>query len=147
VALFEKYKIFSKAESDSRREIYAENYSKTIHIEADTAIEVVGTMILPAVFRYKSVLAVSATSKLQRELLRELDSLIDSLIEKLGKLKQMLQVVLNTPASSTQEEAEYYCHTVLPAMQTLRETVDTLETMTDDELWPIPTYTEMLFVR
>jgi len=147
VELFSKYKIFSKAESDSRREIYAENYSKTIRIEADTAIEVVGTMILPAVLRYKSVLVVSTTSKLQKELLRELDALIDSLIEKLGTLKQMLQVRANALARSTQEEAEYYCLKVLPAIQTLRETVDTLETMTDDELWPIPTYTEMLFAR
>ena len=139
VELFRKYKIFSEAESNSRREIYEENYIKTLRIEAETAIEIVGTMILPAVFRYKSVLVVSATTKLQKELLRELDEFIDSLIEKLGILKTMVR---HSP-----QEAEYYCNKVLPAMQALREIVDTLETMVDDDLWPMPTYTEMLFSR
>ena len=144
VELFEKYKIFSKAESDSRREIYAENYIKTIRIEADTALEIVGTMILPATLHYKSVLVVSATTKLQKELLHDLDVLIDSLIEKLGKLKK---IVSDVPEKSVQQGAEYCCYKVLPAMQTLREIVDMLETMVDDELWPMPTYTEMLFAR
>jgi glutamine synthetase len=144
VELFEKYKIFSKAESDSRREIYSENYIKTIRIEADTAIEIVGTMILPSVLRYKSILVVSATTKLQKEVLRELDESIDSLIEHLGKLKKVLSIV---PSGSVQKKAEYYCNKVLPSMQTLRTTVDTLEAMVDDDLWQIPTYTEMLFAR
>jgi glutamine synthetase len=137
VELFSKYHIFSEAESNSRREIYEENYIKTICIEADTAIEIASTMILPAVFRYKSVLMVSATTKLQKAVLRELDFCIDRLITILNGLKEA-KVVLDESNYATQ---------ALPAMQTLRVTVDDLETMVDDDLWPMPTYTEMLFSR
>jgi glutamine synthetase len=140
VAIFEKYNIFSKAESDSRREIYAENYVKTIRIEADTAIEIVGTMILPAVFRYKSVLVGAATTKLQKAVLAELDSWLDQLIKGLDLLKKTVQV-------ESRISADYCCNMILPAMATLREIVDTLETMVDDDLWSLPTYTEMLFAR
>jgi glutamine synthetase len=147
--LFEKYKIFSKAESESRREIYAENYIKTIRIEADTAVEIASTMILPTVLRYKSILIVSATTKLQKEVLRNLDIQIDSLIDKLSQLKKIIvDISENTEQPMASNElAKNYCNKVLPAMQTLRETVDTLETIVDDDLWPMPTYTEMLFVR
>ena len=140
IALFEKYNIFSKAESNSRREIYAENYIKTICIEAETAIEIVGTMILPAVFRYKSVLVVAATTKLQKEVLKKLDTWVDQLIKGLDLLKK-------TVRRESKVSAEYCCHTILPAMERLREVVDTLEAMVDDDLWPMPTYTEMLFAR
>ena len=152
VELFARYNIFSKAESESRYEIYAENYINTIHIEADTAVEIAGTMILPAVLRYKSVLVVSATTKLQKKVLHELDAAIDSLIEAFDKLKDAVSHVpedgtASRPVCGTQLVAEYYCHEVLPAMKTLREAVDVLETMVDDDLWPMPTYTEMLFAR
>jgi glutamine synthetase len=140
VELFDKYKIFSKAEMDSRREIYTENYIKTICIEAETAIEIVGTMILPTVFRYKSVLVTAATSKLQKDVLKELDTWIDQLIKGLDLLKK-------TVRAKSRLSAEYCSHDILPAMETLREIVDTLETMVDDDLWPMPTYTEMLFAR
>jgi glutamine synthetase len=142
--LFGKYRILSKSEADSRHEIYAENYIKTIHIEAETAIEIAATMVLPSVLKYKGVLLPTATTKLQKELVHDLDALIDSLIEKLGKLKKVMGSV---PEHSVQQTAEYYCLTVIPSMLALRETVDTLETMTDDELWSMPTYTEMLFAR
>ena len=140
VGLFSKYKIFSEAETNSRREIYEENYLKTIRIEAETAIEIVGTMILPAVFRYKSILVTAATSKLQRQLFEHLDTWIDQLIKGHDLLKKTMQ-------TESRITAEYCCHNILPTMQTLREIVDTLETMVDDDLWPIPTYTEMLFSR
>ncbi|MDR1962359.1 MAG: glutamine synthetase III [Planctomycetaceae bacterium] len=142
--LFGKYKIFSKTEADSRHEIYAENYVKTIHIEANAAIEVAGTMILPAVLHYKTILAQAATTKLQKEVLQELDTLIDALIEQLRKLKK---VVADLPEGEAQKTAEYCCGTVIPAMQLLRETVDALEESVDDGLWPLPTYTELLFSR
>lgn len=144
VSLFEKYKVFSKVESDSRHEIYAENYVKTIHIEAETALEVAATLILPAVLKYKTNLTAAATTKLQKELLHELDSSIDTLIEKIGVLKKTLSDV---PEGNAQKEAEYFCKTVVPAMTSLRGTADALESAVDDELWPLPTYTELLFAR
>jgi glutamine synthetase len=142
--LFGKYKIFSKTEVDSRHEIYAENYVKTIHIEAESAIEVAGTMILPAALNYKTMLAQAATTKLQKELLTGLDALIDALIEKHQNLKK---VVSGIPEGEAQKTADYCCSKVIPAMLSLRETADVLEESVDDDLWPLPTYTELLFSR
>ncbi|MDR0521108.1 MAG: glutamine synthetase III [Planctomycetaceae bacterium] len=144
VDLMTKYKVFSKIEADSRHEIYAENYIKTIRIEAESAIEIAETMILPAVLKYKTVLTSAATTKLQKELIHGLDGLIDTLIEQLAKLKKL---AVSVPEESVQETAEYYCGKVIPAMTALRKTADELETAADDALWPMPTYTELLFAR
>jgi glutamine synthetase len=111
-------------------------------IEADTAIEITSTMILPAVLRYKSMLLTSATTKLQKKMLEELDFWIDATVEALSWLKKKMNVV-----PKTQEKPEHYGDSVLSAMETLRYAVDNLETMVDDDLWPMPTYTEMLFAR
>ncbi|MDR0869438.1 MAG: glutamine synthetase III [Planctomycetaceae bacterium] len=144
VDLFSKYGVYTKVESDSRHEIYAENYVKVIQIEADAAVEIAATQILPAALKYKKVLVKAATTKTQQALTDDVDKLIDALIEKIGKLKDILSKV---PEGEVQKTAEYYHKKVLPAMVSLRETVDALETAVDDELWPLPTYTELLFAR
>ena len=145
VTLCTKYGVFTKTEADSRHEIYSENYIKTIRIEAASALEVAGTMILQAALNYKKNLVQAATSKLQQEILCELDVLIDTLIEQLRKLKKALKEIPENGA--IQETAEYCCHVVMPMLEMLRETVDLLEEAVDDDLWPLPTYTEMLFAR
>jgi glutamine synthetase len=144
VDLFSKYGVYTKIESDSRHEIYAEAYTKIIQIEADAAVEIAETQILPAAFGYKKLLVKAATTKVQKELLDSVDKLIDALIEKIGKVKDALGKV---PEGEAQKAAEYYHKKVLPGMTSLRETVDALETVVDDELWPLPSYSELLFVR
>lgn len=144
VELFSKYKVFSNVEADSRHEIYAENYIKKILIEAVSALEISGTMILPASLKYKNILSKSATTLPQKGMLAELDALIDALIDEHRKLKSTVAVI---PEGDVQEAADYCCRTILPLMSSLRKTVDALEECVDDDLWPLPTYTEMLFSR
>ncbi|MDR1052723.1 MAG: glutamine synthetase III [Planctomycetaceae bacterium] len=144
IKLYEKYNVFSKSEADSRHEIYSENYIKTINIEAASALEVAGTMILPAALNYKKTLVKAATTAPQKELLGELDNSIDALI---GQLRVLKEIVAKLPEGEAFKAAEYCCFKILPAMQSLRATVDGLEELVDDELWPLPTYTELLFSR
>ncbi len=145
VSLCTKYGVFSKEEADSRHEIYSENYVKTVRIEAASALEVAGTMILQAALKYKKDLCVATTTSVQQEILRELDGLIDSLILQLRKLKEIMKEM--PEEGDIERMAEYCCHIVIPALQSLRETVDLLEEAVDDEFWPLPTYTELLFSR
>ncbi|MDR2761877.1 MAG: glutamine synthetase III [Planctomycetaceae bacterium] len=144
IKLYEKYNVFSRSEADSRHEIYSENYIKTINIEASSALEVAGTMILPAALNYKTTLVKAATTAAQKSLLGELDESIDALI---GQLRGLKDAVGKIPEGEALKAAEYCCSKILPAMQLLRETVDKLEELVDDELWPLPTYTELLFSR
>ncbi len=144
VELFSKYDVLSEMESRSRHEIYADNYVKVVSIEAATAIEVAGTMILQAALKYKHNLADVATTPLQQELLDELNGRIDGLIESLRALKKAYR---NIPSESFREAAEYCRDTMVPALDGLRKNVDKLEECVDDDLWPLPTYTELLFSR
>ena len=145
VDVCEKYGVFSKTEADSRHEIYSENYVKTIQMEAASAIEVAGTMILQAALRYKKDLCFAASTACQLEILAELDALIDTLIVQLRELKKNVKEMPET--ESIEKKANHCCNMVIPVMQSLRETVDLLEEAVDDEYWPLPTYTEMLFSR
>ncbi len=144
IELFAKYEVFSEVESRSRHEIYADNYVKVVSIEAAAAIEVAGTMILQAALKYKHNLADVATTPLQQELLDDLNGRIDGLIESLRTLKKAYREI---PVEPSQDAAEYCRDSVIPALDGLREIVDQLEEFVDDDLWPLPTYTELLFSR
>lgn len=144
VALFEKYGVYSKTESESRYEVYAENYVKVNSIEASTALEIGGTMILQTVLKYKANLATAATTTLQKELLAELDERIDAMI---GALRELRRARTEIPERPIQKAADYCRDTLIPARDALREIVDQLEEIVDDDLWPLPTYTELLFSR
>jgi len=144
IALFGQYKVFTPAELHSRFEIIGENYVSIIRIEAATIIEVAGTMILPTAFRYKESLLKSATTPIQKTVLEKLDVQIDSLITALEVLRDKTE---NFRCQGTQSRA-YYCRDeLLPVIDQVRQAVDTLEEMVDDDLWPLPTYTELLFSR
>ncbi|MCL2348322.1 MAG: glutamine synthetase III [Planctomycetaceae bacterium] len=142
--LFAKYGVLSQTELHSRREIFAEHYVSTIKIEVATALEMAKTMILPAVLKYKSNIAPIMTTPLQKEELAELDTLIDNLIVKI----RALQLAFGTPpANGPMTHAKFCCAVLLPALQELRHAVDRLEEVVDDNVWPLPTYGELLFIR
>ena len=144
IALFTQYKVFSVNELHSRFEIIGENYNSIIRIEAATTLEVAVTMILPTAFRYKESLLKTATSSVQKTVLAKLDVQIDALIIALDTLREKLA---QFPCHGTQVRA-YYCRDeMLPVINAVRNTVDTLEELVDDDLWPLPTYTELLFSR
>ena len=144
LALFNKYKVYTPTELHSRFEIIGENYISIVRIEAASTYEVAGTMILPTAFRYKESLLKTATTKMQKTILEKLDSEIDALIVSLETLREKQN---GFPAGKTQAKADYCRDEILPAMLRVREAVDALEELVDDDLWPLPTYTELLFSR
>lgn len=151
-ALFEKYHVLSKGELASRNEIYLERYAKQINIEALASINMVKTQFRPAAIAYSEELAsavnkveaAGASAKVQKELLNKVTGLLESANEKLAELEKV-----TADAQALEEElkkqARSYRDNVIPAMDTLREDIDALETILPADLWPVPTYTEMLF--
>jgi glutamine synthetase len=135
----------------ARYEIYLENYNKTINIEGQLAVLMANRYILPAAFEYQkqigqSVAAVKAgggTSVSGKKLLATYTKLVD----KLKTQSDALAGALDHSGGSAEKHAKYMRDKVVPAMATLRTTVDTIETLTPHEIWPLPTYREMLFVK
>ncbi len=151
VELFEKFKIFTKAEIHSRYEILLDNYSKTINIEALTMIEMARKEILPAVLEYTKFVCDTMASKkaagvatsVEEKLANKLSALTVSLEDAICVLESKVIEVKNI--SDALETAKFYRNEVFAAMQSLRGVADELETMVSEKFWPFPTYSELLF--
>ena len=152
VALFEKFGVFTKVELESRVEIEYETYAKTINIEARSMIDIASKQIIPAVIRYTTALATSinavkaagaADVSVQTELLSETSDYLSDVKVALAKLIEV------TDAGSAMEEgrdqAVYYRDVVKAAMDELRAPVDKLEMIVDKDLWPMPSYGDLIF--
>ena len=153
VKLFEKFKVFDKLELESRVEIQYETYAKTINIEALSMIDIAGKHIIPAVIRYTTVLANSVNAvttacadadvSVQTELLLETSNLLSDTKLALAKLEDVTaQAKAMKPG---REQAKYYYDEVTTAMAALRAPVDRLEMIVDKEMWPMPSYGDLLF--
>jgi glutamine synthetase len=152
VDLFSKYKVYSPKELASRFVILSEAYTKTVNIEGQIALGMAKTQILPAAIRYQGQLAgaINAAKTAGVEVGGELDELksLSSTIGELQKGISKLEKALHHHA-----EGDAYAHaknardTVLPAMLETRKAADKLETVVADDLWPLPTYREMLFIK
>ena len=149
IALFEKYHILNRTECHSRYEICLENYIKTIHIEADTMIQMASRQILPAAIKYAGMVADSVNS-LSRAKIRcdsakkkakKLAECIDNISACLEELNEKLGA-LGTEFS--RDKAEFCCDEIIPSMDNLRAACDEIEPMIDNSLWPMPNYTEIL---
>jgi glutamine synthetase len=152
VELFGKYRVYSERELQSRFNILCEGYVKTVNVEARLTSLIAKTQILPAALRYEAEVAgaVSATksagveSPAQAGLLKTLTGAIGDLQTAVGKLDHAL---------AHHADGDPYAHTkhardaVIPAMNAVRSAGDALEGMVADDLWPLPTYREMLFIR
>ena len=157
VAMFEKFKIFTRAELESRSEVLYEIYSKSINIEAHTMIDMTGKQILPAVMRYAGRLAADA--KDVREAggddyvlslgLRQCTAQIRKLQEAFDKLKEDIAVAAQfagkNKLADKKEQAQYYRDVICTDMAALRAPADALEMMVDKTMWPFPTYGDLLF--
>ena len=152
VKLFEKFKVFTKAELDSRVEIEYETYSKEINIEARAAIDIATKQIIPAVIKYTTVLAESITSvkaacgadvSAQTEILTQVSSLLADSKKALAKLQEVTEKAAEMEEG--EEQARYYHFTVVQAMAALRSPVDKLEMIVDKEAWPMPSYGDLMF--
>ena len=151
VKLFEKFHIFTKVELESREEIIYETYAKTINIEALTMIDMAGKDIIPAVSAYtgdlaNTVLAVKeagATASTQGELLKKVDGLLTEAQAALETLQA--ETAKASAIEDVKAQAFYYKDTVKAAMDALRAPVDKLEMVVDSDIWPMPTYGELMF--
>ena len=151
VSMFEKFKVFTKAELESRVEIKYENYSKAINIEARTMIDMASKQIIPAVIKYTksladTVLAVKEAgvdASVQAGLLKETSDLLAATKSALD----VLSTVTDKAAAMDEgeEQARFYHFDVVPAMETLRTPVDKLEMIVDKEAWPMPSYGDLIF--
>jgi glutamine synthetase len=142
LATFKKYKVLSRRELESRFEVFTEQYATNINIEAETASSIARTMLLPAAVRHLNELKASGMD----ELVGEFEPLIKELHFALLGLEDA-NLVSNHPHGSAQKEALYMRDRVMPAMEDVREVADRLEKLVADDLWPLPKYSEMLFIK
>ncbi len=151
VALFEKYKIFTRSELESREEIIYETYAKTINIEALTMVDMAGKQIIPAAVKYSGILgravnevaATGAKASIEAKMLETVVDYIGEAQDALGALKESVSAA--AAIADAHERAFYYKDNVVEAMKRLRKPCDELEMIVDKELWPIPTYAELMF--
>lgn len=151
VSMFEKFKVFTKAELESRAEIKFESYAKAINIEARTMIDMASKQIIPAIIKYTKELAdtvvavkeAGADASVQAELLTE----VSGLLAESKKALEALKVVTDQAATMEEgeDQARFYHFDVVPAMEALRTPVDTLEMIVDKEAWPMPSYGDLIF--
>ena len=147
--LFERTGVLSAVELQSRFEVYAEQYILAIDVEAKLAVQIARTQVYPAAIRYLGELAESLQlqSTLGIQVCPESSKQVAELCQSLMDISGQLQAAIANPPHGTEAHMRYCADTLVPLMAELREVVDGLEALVDDNLWPLPTYQEMLFVR
>jgi glutamine synthetase len=153
VRIFEKYRVLNEREIHARHEVAVETYNKTINIEGQLMVLMANRYILPAAFQYQkqvaeSVAAVRAaggTSREGKRALTRLTTLTDQFKKRTDRLAALLEP--NGHNGSAGRHALHFRDKVVPAMAALRDTGDELETIIPHDLWPLPSYREMLFIK
>lgn len=152
IELFSEFGIFNSVEMHSRYEILNEEYSKTIHIEATTLIDMVNRQVLPACTGYAGKVAAAVNAKKlalptlecksESALISEITALVDNLENAITELEKA--VALSAEYSGS-DLAHYTRNSIIPLMDDVRGYADSLELIVDQKDWPYPTYGEMLF--
>ena len=153
VKLFTRHKVFSETEMHSRLEILLEMYSKTINIEARTFVDMTKKQIIPAICEYSAHLARDISAKKavsdsidatpETELLKKISCLNKSLFEMGNSLEANLK---NAPSyKDALEKAVYFRSSIFEVMQKMRAVIDEIEPHVPKTIWPVPTYSELLF--
>ena len=153
VKLFESFNVFTRAELESRAEIQYEGYAKAINIEAKTMIDIATKQIIPAVIRYTTVLAESINSvkavsvsldvSVQTSLLENTSALLAQTKEAMDALSKL--VAEADAHEEGRDRAVFFRECVVPAMKALRKPVDELEMIVDKDMWPMPSYGDLIF--
>ncbi len=141
--LFSKFGVLSERELAARVDINWERYVKVSNIEANCALDMAKTMILPATAQYLGRLAAAPSSRGINTVCEHVSGLADSLVDAIHALEHAQHQAHE--ATSVQIEARAFCDKVIPAQNALREVADELETLVADDLWPLPKYWELLF--
>jgi glutamine synthetase len=148
IAVFEKYGVFNARELHSREEVRYETYALTVNVEAKLTLEIGSTVILPAAMRYQTELAqnvatlIAAGMEPDTTLLQTVSTPISELTSALAALKAGMDA---HGGESAAEEAAH-AQSLLALMDDVRWAADTLENLVADDLWPLPTYQEMLYI-
>ena len=153
VKLFESFNVFTRAELESRAEIQYEGYAKAINIEAKTMVDVATKQIIPAVIRYTTVLAESINSvkavsaaldvSVQTSLLEKSSTLLAETKAAMDKLSGLIAEA--EAHEEGRDRAVFFRESVVPAMKALRKPVDELEMIVDKDMWPMPSYGDLIF--
>jgi glutamine synthetase len=151
IKLLDRFKILNQRESHARYEVFLENYNKTVNVEGQLMVLMANRYILPSALEYQkqigqSVSAVKAgggKSVQGKKLLSRYTKLVDTFRTQTEALASLLE----HSGGSAEKHAKYMRDKVVPSMAKLRETGDSIETLTPHALWQLPTYREMLFVK
>ena len=141
VKVFARYKVLSKRELESRLEVFAEQYVSRLNIEGETAESIARTMLLPAAVRHLGELRAAEVPALEGETEKLVGQLAKA-IERLGKANEA-----HPESGGILRHARYMRDKVIPAMEGTREVADQLEKIVADDLWPLPKYSEILFIK
>lgn len=154
--LFQKTGIFSEIELEAHYTVMVENYNLKLEIEARVLSDLCKSYVLPACYKYQTGIAENIYTlkqlglqedafRPQSNLLNEITLHINNVAEKVETLNQSVNKAVSV--AEPEEEAELFCHLVKPIMAEIRESVDHLEEIVEDGLWPLAKYREMMFIR
>jgi glutamine synthetase len=142
VSIFSNYGVLSQRELEAHYEVFAEQYVTKINIEAETAASIARTMLLPAAAGHLALLLQAQLTDLAEEtsdLIGEFSTAIKAL--------ETANLAENQPHEDPLEHAKYIRDEVIPAMDAARSVADKLEKVVADDLWPLPKYSEILFIK
>jgi glutamine synthetase len=148
--LFEKTGVLTPVELESRYDVYAEQYLLAIEVEAKLVGSIAKTMIYPAAVRYLSDLSSTIAGlkeigiELEKATAQQVATLVKSMMDTVIKLSDALS---KHDFATTEDHMQYASQTIRPLMDEVRQYADALEAEVADDLWPLPTYQEMLFVK
>jgi glutamine synthetase len=145
VEVFSKYEVLSERELESRYEVLLEQYTTRINIEGETAASIARTMLLPAAVQWNATLTASNGSAGIDRLRDELSPLLSDFVEAIFALEAANRD--HPENGDALAEAKYVQTSVLPAMEAAREVADRLERIVPDDMWPLPKYSEILFIK
>jgi glutamine synthetase len=146
VEVFERYKVLSERELEARYEVLVEQYATRINIEGEMAAELARTQLFPAAVQYVAMLDGAEGSRGVAAVRQEVVDLLDAFVDRMHDLER---ANIEHPADEAEpiEHARYVQSRVIPAMEGVREIADRLERIVPDRLWPLPKYSEMLFIK
>ncbi|MBI2423608.1 MAG: glutamine synthetase III [Candidatus Hydrogenedentes bacterium] len=147
--MFSKYGVLSKRELHSRFDVYLEQYILSVKVESNLVLEMGRTKIFPAAIRYQNELASTCTNlqALGYEFDTKTLDRVTALVKRLQDSLNGLEELKKHHAKDTMEEAKHMCFAILPNILEVRAASDELEGLVADDIWPLPTYQEMLFIK
>ena len=151
IALFGKYKVMNKAEVESRYHIHLEKFNKQVTIEAETMVQIAKTMIMPAALKHQTRIAqalsaAQAAGVDSEDQRHDLERFVD-LVANLNAKTEALEQTVEGHEADVFKHAKHIKAAVRPAMAELRQVADELELVVGADLWPLPSYREMLFIK